>query len=979
MTATQLLRTLLLTAALLTAHGSADGQQSLYYKMLDTNDGVALTRPTDGSYYSGDIVVHSLVYMPGKGYKRVKAIAANAFAGCNRLTSVTLPDGLISIGRDAFNGCDSLTSLTIPGSVTTIEPNAFAKSGIKSMTFEDGEEFLMSAMLPTSIERLRFGRNADHLSTVDLPNLTHVTLTPGVKILYPNEFEQCTALTDLVIEDAADTISSGIDSYNHCGIFAACPIERAHVGRHIRSDKLPFAGCTTLDSLSLGSGVKTIPNSAFKGCTALRIVNFSGSSVEMIDNFAFQGCDSLQAVHISDLAAWCRISSYAFEDPPLLARTGHLYLNGTLVEGHLTIPDSVENIGDYAFYGYDKITSLTIPTGVQYVYANAFADCPNLSQVYIEDDSSPLYMDEFFTGSPIDTLYLGRGLGPDLSISSPTLRALTVGGEVREMWRAKFYSMPKLAAVHTPDLTAWLQITFTAERNNPLSTDSQPILYVQGKPVERLTVPGNISKIPDYAFASYAHLRTLTLSDGVEYVGDYAFRSTPLLEINFPHTLKGIGEYAFYNTSSPKITFPSSLYYMYDTSFLSCISLNELYFESSPYTLSVYHSSLYQRWGAFNNCHITKIYLGRNVRYTDGRTTFPELDELYQLTIGPEATKPIKEGDFASCNDLTLLTIEDGDKPLTYTGDQGFLNDADRNFTNVYIGRSIKGPLFRRTPDIGITFGPRIKKLQNYVFDGCTNFGRELELPDSLTTLGDGVFRDCPISVIHIPPTLKAIGREAFYQDAVSEVHITDLATWCQIDFADETSNPVYGRALYVNGERVPDLVIPDGVTSVNDYAFYNLGTYPITSVTLPPSVTRVGEHALECYTFESVHALSATPPAASATSFFDETYQNATLYVPQGAAPAYRAAEGWRLFAKIEETTATAIDGVPTTDGRITVKADRGILRLSAATDHTPVVVTDAAGRTVYRGVAPATIDSLPPGIYIVHTAGQTVKVVIR
>ena len=364
MTATQLLRTLLLTAALLTAHGSADGQQSLYYKMLDTNDGVALTRPTDGSYYSGDIVVHSLVYMPGKGYKRVKAIAANAFAGCNRLTSVTLPDGLISIGRDAFNGCDSLTSLTIPGSVTTIEPNAFAKSGIKSMTFEDGEEFLMSAMLPTSIERLRFGRNADNLSTVDLTNLTNVTLTPGVKHLYPNEFEQCTALTDLVIEDAADTISSGIDSYNHCGIFAACPIERAHVGRHIRSDKLPFAGCTTLDSLSLGSGVKTIPNSAFKGCTALRIVNFSGSSVEMIDNFAFQGCDSLQAVHISDLAAWCRINSYAFDDPPLLARTGHLYLNGTLVESHLTIPDSVENIGDYAFYGYDKITSLTIPTGV---------------------------------------------------------------------------------------------------------------------------------------------------------------------------------------------------------------------------------------------------------------------------------------------------------------------------------------------------------------------------------------------------------------------------------------------------------------------------------------------------------------------------------------------------------------------------------------------------------------------------------------
>ena len=91
---------------------------------------------------------------------------------------------------------------------------------------------------------------------------------------------------------------------------------------------------------------------------------------------------------------------------------------------------------------------------------------------------------------------------------------------------------------------------------------------------------------------------------------------------------------------------------------------------------------------------------------------------------------------------------------------------------------------------------------------------------------------------------MTSIGRDAFYGCSdLTSVHISDIAAWCKIDFESFYSNPLnYAHHLYLNGEEVKDLVIPNSVTSIGRYAFYRCSA--LTSVTIGNSVTSIGSGA---------------------------------------------------------------------------------------------------------------------------------------
>ena len=110
-----------------------------------------------------------------------------------------------------------------------------------------------------------------------------------------------------------------------------------------------FSGCTSLGSITIPNSVTAIGELAFMNCSRMTSITV-GNSVKTIGYNAFLGCSGLTAVYISDLKAWCNIEFCDSEDANPLYFAHQLYLDKSLVT-HLNIPQSVINIGAYAFIG----------------------------------------------------------------------------------------------------------------------------------------------------------------------------------------------------------------------------------------------------------------------------------------------------------------------------------------------------------------------------------------------------------------------------------------------------------------------------------------------------------------------------------------------------------------------------------------------------------------------------------------------------
>ncbi len=326
-----------------------------------------------------------------------------------------------------------------------------------------------------------------------------------------------------------------------------------------------------------------------------------------------------------------------------------------------------------------------------------------------------------------------------------------------------------------------------------------------------IEIPESIISISYSAFSGCTHLK-YNEYDNADYLGN---KNNPYLvliksnnesatsyEINI--TTKIISSRAFWNcTALTTIIFPqgSTLQIISNNAFYSCVKLDGVKIPNNVTSIGDY---------AFYKCdRLTSVSIPSSVT-SIGDDAFYECYRLEEVHISDIA---------AWCN-INFGGYDSN--PLFYAN-------------NLYLNGSLITAL--EIPD-GVT------KISYGAFLRLSSI-TSVSIPSSVTSIGSSAFYKCDgLTSVSIPSSVTSIGNYAFYNcDGLEEVHISDIAAWCNINFGDFGSNPLYyANNLYLNGSLITALKIPDGVTKISYGAFLRLSS--ITSVSIPSSVANIDNSA---------------------------------------------------------------------------------------------------------------------------------------
>lgn len=502
-----------------------------------------------------------------------RAVGKNAFFACEALRTVTLPNGMKTIGEKAFQGC-AISSVTLPNTVEEIKDYAFYKCGalltvnlggrlrtIGNYAFSECKT-LESINWTGCLQNISIG----HCAFSKCLCLKEVCLPDTAAVVGNAAFLKCTAL---------ETVWLGKGTHTLCeGAFSGCSaLKTVHLPEVLDDNGLEYIGelcfqdCSSLENFGTDAQIsstldgslfrlpvdlKQIGDSAFLRCTGIRHLELACASA-VLGDYLFEDCTGLLTVEFCDgmketgahMFSGCRLLKTAlFPESMQIIRTATFYDCRSLY--FLTLPDSVTYIGDGAFSDCSALTQFRVPSGLKEISASMLSGCSSLRKLEIPDGIT----------------VIGTG-----ALSHCAFESIVIPASVKSIGSEAFFSCKNLrrVVILSPDTSIpyfsetfrWCEnlTDFLFAKRSSVQIEAQNegyrVALLDGSASEGIKLPKNLGTIGEEAFAGDLSLGWyLDVPSSVTSIGARAFAETAICYFRLPPNLE-LDEAAF-DGISPK-------------------------------------------------------------------------------------------------------------------------------------------------------------------------------------------------------------------------------------------------------------------------------------------------------------------------------------------------------------------------------------------------------------------------------------------